>query len=213
MSLGLTLLFIGTTHCGNCTKFKPEWQKLKDGFLKGDFLNIPGYDFTLQDYVVSDHDALPPALQSIVTFYPFIILLPTDYLEQNLNNTDDKFSLVGEAMYTYRSMKDGKMTYRLGSSVNDSPNMRYARTAEGIDAWIRESAIASLQILSAKYYSSIEFPEVASSSTNRRNVLRMQALARKADERLEMFIPPLNKEYRVVSGGLVMCRRILNVHG
>jgi len=212
-SLGLTLLFIGTAHCGNCVKFKPEWQKLKDEFLKGELLNIPGYDFTLQDYVVSDHNALPPALQNIVTFYPFIILIPTDYLEQNLNNTDPTFSLVGEAMYTYRSVKDGKMTYRLGSSVNDSPNMRYARTAEGIDAWIRESAIASLQVLAAKYYPSTDFPDVPlETSVNKRNNMRMQALARRSDERLEMFIPPLNKEYRVVSGGLVLCRRILNVH-
>lgn len=204
--LGLTLLFVGTTHCGNCVSFKPEWQKLKEGVKNDELLDIPGYEITLQEYIVSSHDALPPAIANTVTFYPFLMLLPTEYLEQNLNNPEENFVLVGEAMYTYRSMTNGKMTYRLGSSVNDSPNMRYPRTAEGIENWVRDSAIKALQVLSVKYYSTIEFP----SMETRRS--KMQALPIRRDDRMEMFIPPLNKEYRVVSGGLVMCRRVLNVH-
>lgn len=203
--LGLTLLFVGTTHCINCTKFKPEWKKLKDRTPDDGLLSIPGYEFTLREYIVSDHDSLPPPLRNVVTFYPFIMLLPTEYLERNLTNTDDNFSLIGEAIYTYRSLKDGRVTYRLGSSVDDSPNMRYARTAQGIDSWVRESAITSIQMLAAKYYPDIDFPYVDSRT-------RMRALSNN-ETSLEMFSSPIGKEYRVVSGGVVMCRRVMNVHG
>ena len=211
----LTILFVGTTRCGNCTVFKPEWEILKDRVTKGEGLDFKGFEFTLTEYIVSSHEMLPPALAQTVSFYPFIMLVPTDYLEANLHTPDEDFVLVGEAMYTYRSMKNGKMTYRLGSSVNESPDMRYPRTADGIISWVRNTAIQSLQILAAKYYPEIEFPDTVVENTQggKSSGLRMKSLAFNDDSSdVDLFIPPLNKEYTVVPGGMVLCRRILNVH-
>lgn len=205
----LTLLYVGTNFCGNCKTFYPEWSQLKAKCLEegGDrILNIEGYSLNIEEYVVNSHDSLPSSLMNTVTFYPFIILLPTRYYKENLHNPDPNFVFVGEAIYTYRSLVDGKIKYRLGSSVNESPNMRYPRTSAGILDWIRDSAITSLQILSVKYYPGISFTDAI-----KVNRLTMRAIERKHEE-LDGYIPTINKEYSVISGGMVLCRRILNVH-
>jgi hypothetical protein len=198
--INLTLLYVGTHHCGNCSQFKPEWEKLKTMVLKED-IQWGGVQLDLEEYVVSAHSSLPLALQNTVSFYPFIMVLPTDYFHSHKN---DDLVLAGEAMYTYRTMKEGKLQYRLGGSVNDSPNMRFSRTADGIVDWVRTCGIDSLKALSPRYYDNMDF-EINTSETS----LMMRAM--KMDE-LEMFIPPLNKEYRVISGGMVLCKRIINVH-
>lgn len=206
----LTLLYVGTFFCGNCKAFSPEWNALKSRCSEEGnerVLNIEGYTLNIEEYVVNSHDALPTSIMNTVTFYPFIMLLPTKYYRENLNNPDPDFVFVGEAMYTYRSLVNGKIKYRLGSSVNESPNMRYPRTADGILDWIRDSAITSLQVLSVKYYPEITFMDTAVKV----NKLTMRALERKQDE-LDTYIPTVNKEYNVISGGMVLCRRILNVH-
>lgn len=193
--------------------FKPEWENLKYRLSRGECLNLKGFDFTLTEYAVSSHDSLPGALARTVTFYPFVMLIPTEYLEHNLHNPDENFVLVGETMYTYRSVKDGRLSYRLGSSVNESPDMRYPRTADGIVSWVKETAIQSLQMLSAKYYPGVEFPDTVVDQSERAGV-RMKALGFNEEEHpdKDIYIPALNKEYTVVPGGTVLCRRILNVH-
>jgi hypothetical protein len=207
----LTILFVGTTRCGNCTVFKPEWETLKECYSRGECLNLEGFDFTLTEYIVSSHDMLPSAIRNTVTFYPFVMMLPSDYLEKHINNPDDDFVLVGEAMYTYRSMKDGKLSYRLGSSVNESPDMRYPRTSEGIISWVKNTAIQSLQMLAPRYYPTIEFTDSIIDKSDRG--LRMKSLFIDDEEsQMDLYIPSLNKEYTVVSGGMVLCKRILNVH-
>jgi len=207
----LTILFVGTTRCGNCTLFKPEWEKLKDMFSRDECLSFEGFEFTLTEYIVSSHEMLPPAVQNTVRFYPFIMMLPTDYLEANINNADEDFVLMGEAMYTYRSIKDGKISYRLGSSVNESPDMRYPRTSEGIISWVKNTAIQSLQMLAIRYYPDIEFPDLVIEQT--KGGLHMKSMKLEDERaRLDIYIPPLNKEYTVIPGGMVLCRRILNAH-
>jgi hypothetical protein len=164
-------------------------------------LHPRGFEISLEEYVVTDHSALPLALQKTVTFYPFIMLLPSTYY---VKNKDDDEVLVGEAMYTYRRLKDGVLQYNLGTSVNDSPNMRYPRTSDGIVDWIRSCGIESLKTLSPRYYDNMNF-EVDEGPIHMRGI-------KLENYDLEMFIPPLNKEYMVVPGGMVLCRRILNVH-
>jgi hypothetical protein len=208
----LTILFVGTTRCGNCTVFKPEWQRLKECVSKGECLDIKDIDFTLQEYIVSSHEMLPAALGRTVSFYPFVMLVPTDYLEANLHNPDESFVLVGEAMYTYRSMKNGMLSYRLGSSVNESPDMRYPRTADGIVSWVKQTAIQSIQMLAPRYYPEVVLPDNVVDKSG--SGLRMKSLVFNDDESsgMDLYIPSLNKEYRVIPGGAVMCRRVLNVH-
>jgi hypothetical protein len=199
--INLTLLYVGTNHCGNCLKFKPEWEELTTMVKRGSY-EIPGVELSLEELVVSEHSALPLALQNTVTFYPFIMLLPSSYYQ---TNKDEELVLVGEAMYTYRRITDGVLQYRLGNSVNDSPNMRYPRTSEGIIDWIKTCGIESLKALSPRYYNNMSF------EIDDNNRIQMRAIKMENIE-LEMFIAPLNKEYRVVPGGMVMCRRLLNVH-
>ena len=198
--INLTLLYVGTKHCKNCVKFNPDWERLKTMALDGS-LHPRGFEISLEEYVVTDHSALPLALRKTVTFYPFIMLLPSTYY---VKNKDDDEVLVGEAMYTYRRLKDGVLQYNLGTSVNDSPNMRYPRTSEGIVDWIRSCGIESLKTLSPRYYDNMNF-EVDEGPIHMRGI-------KLENYDLEMFIPPLNKEYMVVPGGMVLCRRILNVH-
>jgi hypothetical protein len=200
--INLTLLYVGTEHCINCRSFKPEWLKLTT-MIAQDKINIKGVEITLEDIVVTSHDLLPLALQNTVPFYPFIMILPTEYYKENVN---EDIVLVGEAMYTFRTMKDGVLRYVHGSSVNDSPNMRYPRTAEGIVEWIKECGIQSLQTLSVKYY-----PELSFEIMDDQNGLKMRSLPLN-DLRMEMFIPPLNKEYLLDSRGMVLCRRIVSTH-
>jgi hypothetical protein len=197
----LTLLYVGTSHCINCLKFKPEWDMLKTQVGKGE-IHIDGVHLTLEEYVVVNHSSLPLSLQNTVSFYPFIMILPTSYFEKH---KDDDMVLVGEAMYTYRTMKDGNLQYRLGGSVNDSPNMRFSRTMDGILDWIRTCGMESLKTLSPRYYDNMEF-EIRTSEPLMMKAMKME------DVQMEMFIAPLNKEYKVVPGGMVMCRRIINVH-
>ena len=201
----ITVLYVGTTYCSNCSTFKPEWEKFKT-MIAGQKVSIPGVELEVEEHVVGSHEALPLPLQNTVTFYPFIMILPSEYYETSLRTADDDLVLVGDAMYTYRTMKNGKLQYKLGGSVNDSPSMRYPRTALGIVDWVTECGMTSLQTLAAKYY-----PEIDFELPDTNNGLKMRAL-QTMDNRLEMFIPPLNKEYQVVPGGMVMCRRILNVH-
>lgn len=201
--INLTLLYVGTSHCGNCHKFFPEWQKLKT-MVSENKVNISGIEIELVEYMVVSHDLLPISLQNTVMFYPFLMILPTSYYKKNIN---EDLVLVGETMYAYRTMKDGVLRYTHGSSVNDSPNMRFPRTTEGILDWIRECGIQSLQTLSVKYYPEINFelPD------DKHNALTMRSLILN-DMRMEMFIPPLNKEYLLDSGGMVLCRRVINTH-
>jgi hypothetical protein len=201
--INLTLLYVGTKYCGNCTLFKSEWERVKN-MVSNNTFDIPGVRLELEEHVVGSHDALSPALQNTVSFYPFIMVLPTTYYRENEHKDT---VLVGEAMYTYRTIKDGVLQYRLGGSVNDSPNMRYPRTADGIRDWIRNCGLESLQNLSAKHYDNMSF-EVP---VGEQLPLQMRSL-QLTDFHMDMFIPPLNKEYQVVPGGMVLCRRIMNVH-
>jgi hypothetical protein len=169
-----------------------------------DKFKIKGVEMTLEEIIVTSHDLLPLALQNTVPFYPFVMILPTEYYKKNVN---EDIVLVGEVMYTFRTMKGGILRYVHGSSVNDSPNMRYPRTAEGIVDWIKECGIQSLQTLSVKYYPELNF-EI---SNDNKDSLTMRSLPLN-DLRMEMFIPPLNKEYLLDSRGMVLCRRIISTH-
>jgi hypothetical protein len=159
-----------------------------------------------KEYVVSKHEELPIILQNTVAFYPFIMILPSDYFNSHIESVSEDEIMVGDAMYTYLTMNNGKLQYKLGSSVNDSPNMRYPRTADGICDWIKDCGIQCLQNLAPRYYPDIPLDFIEYS----RGHLKMMTLAH--DKQMEMFIPPLNKEYRVLSSNMVLCKRILNSH-
>lgn len=209
----LSLIYVGTSFCGNCRNFKKDWAEIKDK------LPSSGLPIEVVEYVVDDHAALPPALEQTVTFYPFLMLTPKKYFEENLNTTDRNFILEGEVMYAVKSyiyeQTTGKrmLKYEVGRSVSDSPSMRYPRTTAGVMEWLKDVAIPALEsmINTGKYenYEIIIRMSGLKTMVSQDSLCSMEANCRDVFEGLQ--IPSLNKEYSLASNGMVLCRRIRSI--
>jgi hypothetical protein len=202
----LTLLYVGSENCHNCTSFDPEWKKIEDLHKEGKLKHL---SVDLKKIKIEPHAQLPPALRETVSFYPFILLLPTRYYQENSDRED--FVLVGEALYAYKKMVNGRLEYRFCENVQDSPSMRYPRTAEGIQSWMEDLAIEAVKTLAPRYY-----PEVLESigkTLRQRNLKVVDWQAEKERFSKDMLlIPSLNKSYKMSSGGVVIHQRIRNTH-
>lgn len=204
-----TLLYVGSESCQNCLVFDGEWQKLEDLYLEGKMGYIP---LELKKLKIEHHSQLPTGLRDTVSFYPFLFVVPTSYLEANYDRED--FVMVGEALYAYKKVVNGKLEYKFCENVNDHPSMRYPRTCEGIMNWINDVALDAMNSLAPRFY-----PELVDPVTM---IIRQRNLrsANYIDWKLEseqfsrdmMLIPSLNREYKISSGGFVLHKRIKNNH-
>lgn len=197
----ITLVYTGTYGCGNCTRFNREWEAIVSRTGSSPKA-VEGVRMSFVKYMAHNHSGLPLALQRTVPFYPFLLLVPTQYLDQNINRD---VTLVGEAMHAYKKKRsDGEIVYSLCQSVNDSPSMRYPRSEEGVTEWIWEMALDSLSALAPRYYNGLEIPSsVAPATTSLRMSEMNLSVAR------ELFVlPSVNREYIPLGDDRVLCRKI-----
>jgi hypothetical protein len=118
---------------------------------------------------------------------------------------------VGEALYAYKKMVNGRLEYRFCENVQDSPSMRYPRTAEGIQSWMEDLAIEAVKTLAPRYYP--EILESIGKTLRQRNLKVVDWQAEKERFSKDMLlIPSLNKSYKMSSGGVVIHQRIRNTH-
>jgi hypothetical protein len=201
----LTLIYVGYDGCRNCTLFEPEWEGLEKMKREG---KLRPKNLELRKFKVRGHAELPPSLQKTVSFYPFLLLLPTYYLENNLGGDS---TLVGEALYAYKKIVDGNLEYKFCENVGDYPSMRYPRTAVGVLQWVTEIGLDAIATLAPRFY-----PEMSDTIIRQRNLAPSKAV----DWNLEhdkfskdmLIIPSLNREYRITPAGGVIIKRVKNTH-
>lgn len=201
----LTLLYVGSESCHNCTEFEPEWDKLAENLRGRGVENIP---LSLEKIKKRSHTEFPPALQETVTFYPFIMLLPTDYYR---NNVEKQEVLVGEVLYAYKKMNGGNLEYRVCRDTQDSPSMRYPRTAEGILSWIEDVGLTAIVNLAPRYYPDVLLPVAKPVQQRALKVIDWNGEKTRFSRDVLLF-PSLHKVYELTSGGTVLHRRIRNNH-
>lgn len=197
----LTLLYVGSSGCINCKAFEPEWDKLVR-------LQTQGRLWGPRKLEVDKHLDLPPALRDVVSFYPFIMVIPTRHLQENMKAGG---MLVGEVFYAYKVLTNGVLEYRFCENVQDSPSMRYPRTAEGVQSWLEDVGIEAIGNLAPRYY-----PEILDFTSKRLRLRNLKMIDWRAEqERFHkdmLLIPSLNKVYKISSGGAVFHQRIRNNH-
>lgn len=202
----LTLLYVGSRGCHNCAAFEQEWEKLVDLQAQG---KLSPMSIELKEMKIDNHFDLPPGLREVVSFYPFIMIIPTRHLQENMNQVGGM--LVGEVFYAYKVITNGVLEYRVCENVQDSPSMRYPRTAEGIQSWLEDVGIEAIGNLAPRYY-----PEILEFTSRRLRLRNLKTIDWRAErERFHkdmLLIPSLNKVYKLSSGGVVLHQRIRNNH-
>jgi len=208
MTSTFTLLYVGTSSCPNCRAFEREWEVLRTMERDG---GLETLSVRLMEWRVETHSQLPPSLRNTVSFYPFLILVPTYYLEENL---EGDVVLVGEALYAYKKISEGNLEYKFCENVNDYSSMRYPRTSDGVYNWMDDVGIPAMHSLAPRFYPGLV--------ENMEGVIRQRAMRnakyidwKEESERFSedmMIIPSLDKVYSVVSGGDVIHRRLRNSH-
>lgn len=202
----LTLLYVGSENCHNCSSFDPEWKKLEELHKEGKLAHLLVEPRKMK---IRTHEELPVGLRDMVSFYPFIMLIPTRHLREKMDAVGAM--LVGEVFYAYKIATKGVLEYRVCEHVRDSPSMRYPRTAEGIQLWMENVGMEAIANLAPRYY-----PELLEPIAGRIRMRSMPAIDWQGErERFRndmLLIPSLNKVYKISSGGVVLHQRIRNNH-
>jgi hypothetical protein len=201
----LTLVYVGYTGCHNCAVFDPEWKKLEN---MAEERTLKPSNLELKKYKVNTHAELPPSLQATVSFYPFLLLLPTRYFEEHVGG---KEVLVGEVLYAYKKMGEGGLEYKFCENVGDYPSMRYPRTAEGVIRWVVDIGMEAIATLAPRFY-----PEMEETIVRQRNLAKVKFVDWNSEHqkfvRDMMMIPSLNREYKITPAGEVLYKKVKNTH-
>ena len=136
----LALIILGAQGCPACAHFKPEKEKILQGFGK-EFPEMTIYDYTVSTMSPAGFKEVPKSLGKMVNFFPFLLLTTDDHWQKN----KELVKVYGDALYGVAVDSGDSISYFPGSSKEECPSMAYKRDYEGVRDWINNSAEKAVQ--------------------------------------------------------------------